>query len=105
LFTAADARYVEAIRVAVTSQSTRKRITRKLLNELATALVLRAVAEGRDRTDQVRRYMRHAFGVAVHSEPWDATDRDADALTTAALKEARVALSDETVGEPGPLFP
>ena len=37
LFTTTDSRFTEAIRVAVTSQSTRKRITPKLGNELATA--------------------------------------------------------------------
>ena len=45
LFTTDDDRVGEAIRVAVTSQSTRKRITSKLMNELATALILRAVAD------------------------------------------------------------
>ncbi|MDK1390157.1 hypothetical protein QN219_31120 [Sinorhizobium sp. 7-81] len=42
LFTIDDDRVDEAIRVAVTSQSTRNRITPKLMNELATALILRA---------------------------------------------------------------
>jgi hypothetical protein len=102
LFTNPDTRYVDAIRVAVTSQSTRKRITRKLLNELATALILRAVAEGRDRTDQVRRYMRHAFGALVHSEPWESTDREVSALTNAALKEVREAVGEDTARDPGP---
>jgi hypothetical protein len=102
LFTTQDPRYAEAIRAAVTSQSTRKRITRKLLNELATALILRAVSEGRERNDQVRRYMRHAFGLAVHGEAWEGTDRDVDTLTNAALKEVRAALGDESIREPGP---
>ena len=55
LFTSKDERVDEAIRMAVTSQSTRKRITPKLLNELATALILRAVAEDPGKVDQIRR--------------------------------------------------
>src|SRR5262249_3310249 len=74
-FTSSSEEIYEAIRVAVTSQSTRKRITPKLCNELATALVLRAVAADASKTDQIRRYMRHAFGKAVHRERWDSTGR------------------------------
>jgi hypothetical protein len=102
LFTSPDERHVEAIRAAVTSQSTRKRITQKLLNEMATALILRAMAEDRERTDQVRRYMRHAFGGAVHEGRWESTDRSVDELTTAAVKEVRRAIGDETIPDPGP---
>jgi hypothetical protein len=39
----------------VTSQSTRKRVTDKLCVELATALVLRAIADDPTKTDQIRR--------------------------------------------------
>ena len=67
LFTSKDDWVIEAIRVAVTSQSTRKRITPKLMNELATALILRAVAFDPGRVDQIRRYLRHAFGKSVRS--------------------------------------
>src|SRR5207244_200279 len=52
----------EAIRVAVTSQSTRKNIGVRLLSDLATALILRAVAGEPAKIDQIRRYMRFAFG-------------------------------------------
>lgn len=97
-----DARFVEAIRMAVTSQSTRKRITPKLLNELATALVLRAVAEDPAKTDQVRRYLRHAFGKSVHRETWLGTDRDADQLVKEALAEVAQAVGSENTDEPGP---
>ena len=62
LFTKDDDRIAEAIRVAVTSQSTRKRITPKLCNELATALILRATSENPAKADQVRRCLRHSFG-------------------------------------------
>jgi hypothetical protein len=70
----------EAIRVAVTSQSTRKRITPKLVNDLATALILRAVADDRGKVDQIRRYLRHSFGKSVHRAEWSATGRPTDLL-------------------------
>jgi hypothetical protein len=86
----------------VTSQSTRKRITSKLSNELATALILRAVADEPAKTDQVRRYMRHAFGTVVHRAYWQSTGRDTDQLVKEALKEVRQSIGDETVDEHGP---
>jgi hypothetical protein len=92
----------EAIRVAVTSQSTRKRITPKLANELATALVLRAVADDPSKTDQARRYMRHAFGKSVHRSQWKSTNRDVDQLIKDAVREVRQAIADDSVDEPGP---
>lgn len=102
LFTSPDVRVAAGIRVAVTSQSTRKRITPKLLNELATALVLRAVSEDRDRVDQIRRYLRHAFSKSVHREDWTATGRATDPLAAAALSEVRGAIAAGERGEPGP---
>jgi hypothetical protein len=102
LFTTADERRDEALRIAVTSQSTRKRITPKMRNELATALIVRSVAGDAGRTDQVRRYMRHAFGKAVHREKWDSTDRNVETLTKEALKEVTRAIGDAAVTEPGP---
>lgn len=102
LFTAGDWQVYEAIRVAVTSQSTRKRMTQKLMNDLATALILRAVASDRADVDQTRRYLRHAFGKAVHRRgAWTATSRSNDALVEAALKEVEGAIADGA-GEPGP---
>ena len=65
LFTNHDERVDYAIRVAVTSQSTRKRITSKLMHDLATVLILRAVADDPSKVDQVRRYLRHSFGKFV----------------------------------------
>lgn len=102
LFSDPDSRITEAIRVAVTSQSTRKRITAKLCNELATALILRAVAQEPARTDQVRRYLRHSFSKFVHRDKWESTDRDTDSLMKEALREVRAAIGDESVADPGP---
>lgn len=102
LLTNPDPQFAEAIRVAVTSQSTRKRITTKLANDLATALVLRAVADEPAKTDQIRRYMRHAFGKSVHRSAWAPTGRDADTLVKEATAEVRRAIADGSVDEPGP---
>lgn len=102
LFTNKDERFDEAIRVAVTSQSTRKRITSKLMNELATALVLRAVADDRAKVDQIRRYLRHAFSKSAHRENWDATGRSAEQLVERALEEVRESIGNGEIAEPGP---
>ena len=102
LLTNTDPQYAEAIRVAVTSQSTRKRITTKLANDLATALVLRAVADEPAKTDQIRRYMRHAFGKSVHRSAWTPTGRDAATLVQEATAEVRRAIAGGSVDEPGP---
>jgi hypothetical protein len=102
LFTNKDERFDEAIRVAVTSQSTRKRVTSRLMNELATALVLRAVADERAKVDQIRRYLRHAFSKSAHRESWQATGRSTDQLVQEALTEVREAIGKGDTEEPGP---
>jgi hypothetical protein len=102
LFAKDDERFEEAIRVAVTSQSTRKRITNKLINDLATALILRAVADEPGKVDQIRRYMRFAFGKSVHRAGWKATGRSTPDLIAAAVKEVRVAIGSGDTDEPGP---
>jgi hypothetical protein len=102
LFARADDTTGEAIRIAVTSQSTRRRITRKMCNELATALLVRSVPLTGTKADQVRRYMRNAFGTTVYGELWEPTARDAETLMKEALKEVRKAITDENVTEPGP---
>ena len=88
--------------MAVTSQSTRKRITSKLMNELATALILRAVADDRAKVDQVRRYLRHAFSKSVHRDLWQATGQTTEQLVDQALAEVREAIGNGDMEEPGP---
>lgn len=103
LFTGKDDDVDEAIRAAVTSQSTRRRITPKLMNELATALILRAVADDPGRIDQVRRYLRHAFSKSVRAGDWQPTGRTTDQLVKAALEEVRTSIATTGGrGEPGP---
>ncbi len=102
LFTVGGDEVYDAIRVAVTSQSTRKRMTQKLMNDLATALILRAVPAERADVDQVRRYLRHAFGKVAHRRgAWKATSRPAAELVDAALREVADAIAAD-VAEPGP---
>jgi hypothetical protein len=102
LFSSSDDRNKEAIRIAVTSQSTRKRITPKLCDELATALILRATVVDPAKGDQVRRYMRHAFGTAVHREPWKSTDRDFTDLVREAMNEVRDSIGSGSSADVGP---
>jgi hypothetical protein len=102
LFSGKNDRVQEAIRVAVTSQSTRKRITPKLVNDLATALILRAVADDRGKVDQIRRYLRHAFGKSVHRAEWNATGKPTEQLVDQAMAEVREAIGSGVIDEPGP---
>lgn len=76
-----------AIRLAVTAQSTRKRITSKLSSHLATALIIRAVGGDGDHSDRIRRYMRHAFAKPLREGVWTATTRPTDELVEDALSE------------------
>lgn len=102
LFSGDDDRFGEAIRVAVTSQSTRKRVSRNLFNDLATALIVRSLYGDPARVDQLRRYIRVAFSKAVYTRPWEATDRDIEVLVKEALREVRRSLGDDSITEPGP---
>lgn len=102
LFANPDGRFREAIRVAVTSQSSRKRVNQRLSNELATALVLRAYNGDATKADQARRYLRHAFGKAVHGGDWTVTGRGTDQLVDDAMTEVRASIAAGTPDEPGP---
>ena len=101
MFTTPDSQVNQAIRIAVTSQSTRKRLTPKLKNQLATALILRALNADSDRSDQVRRYMQHAFGKATHREEWESTNRNTADLVAKALQEVTNAITSGDM-ESGP---
>ena len=94
LFTDKDPRVYEAVRVAITTQSTRKRITTKLLFEIATSLILRSLPEEDARKrERIRRYLKDAYSVELAKE-WEATFRAGQALTEAALAEV-------AIGDPG----
>jgi hypothetical protein len=90
LFTDHDPQTHQAVRVAITSQSTRKNTSPKLLFELATSLMLRSVAEDDSRRrERIRKYLKEAFGSDLAKEPWEATFRTADELAAAAISEAQ----------------
>jgi len=79
----------EAVRVAITSQSTRKNTSPKLLFELATSLILRSVPEEDSRKrERIRKYLRDSYHADLAKEEWDATFRTAQELAADALAEA-----------------
>ena len=102
LFTNHDERVDYAIRVAVTSQSTRKRITSKLMHDLATVLILRAVADDPSKVDQIRRYLRHSFGKFVRVRDWEPTGRSNAQLLQDALTEVQTWIGTHETEDPGP---
>ena len=102
LFTNHNDRVDHAIRVAVTSQSTRKRITSKLMHDLATVLILRSVADDPGKVDQVRRYLRHSFGKFIRARDWEPTGRTNGQLVKEALNEVRTWIGDRATEDPGP---
>ncbi|WP_261556253.1 hypothetical protein [Frankia tisae] len=88
LFTDRDPQVHAAIRVAITSQSTRKRITTKLLLDVATSLILRSLSEEDARKrERTRKYLKEALSGELAKE-WDATLRSAEELAAAAYTEA-----------------
>jgi hypothetical protein len=95
IFTDRDPDVHEAVRIAITTQSTRKRITAKLLLDVASSLILRSVPEEDARKrERMRRYLKEAYSVDLVRE-WNATFRDCDELAAAAMSEVED-------GEPGP---
>lgn len=87
LLTDRSSKVHEAVRIAITTQSTRKRITTKLLLEVATSLILRSVPEEDARKrERIRRYLKEAYSVELAKE-WEATFRPGPILTEAALAE------------------
>lgn len=97
LFSTDDQEVRDAIRDAVTRQSTRKRITKNFRVKLAVALIVRAVGGEGTNPDRVRRYMQHGF-VSVRDNHFNATHRGADDVLSDALAE----FDAEPAGEPGP---
>ncbi|MFD6949094.1 hypothetical protein A6A08_06965 [Nocardiopsis sp. TSRI0078] len=95
-FTDRDPEVHAAVRTAITSQSTRKRTSGKLLFELATSLILRSLPEEEPRRrERIRKYLSNAFRGDLAKEDWAATYRSPEDLVAAALSE-----SEE--GRPGP---
>lgn len=84
-----DAQVHDAVRTAVTSQSTRKNLTTKLLLEIGTSLIMRSVSIDDPRTREgLRRWLKDAYSADL-VRPWTATFRPPDELADAALEEVR----------------
>lgn len=79
----------DCVRTAITSQSTRTRITNKFKLQVAAALIMRSVVAAGDRgkVTDIQRAMRDGFSDTLASQRWDATYRPTDELMAAALKE------------------
>jgi hypothetical protein len=87
LFTEHDPKTHAAIRRAITSQSTRKRITIKLLLDVATSLILRSLAEeDARRRERTRKYLKDALSGEL-AKDWEATFRSPEELGAAAYNE------------------
>ncbi|MFE3322000.1 hypothetical protein [Nocardia sp. NPDC059195] len=96
LFTDRSPHIHEAVRAAVTTQSTRKKTSWKLASDLATSLILRSVSEDDSRKrERIRKYLKVSFDAELDQGPWEATFRSGEELTTAALVEVEL-------GNPGP---
>ena len=102
LFTAKDGDAAEALRLAVTSQSTRKQIRPRLRNELSTALIIRALVIEPRKADRLRRYLREAYGASVYRLSWKATNRSPAVLAKEALAEVRAPRSNGASDDIGP---
>lgn len=100
LFTSSDLKIQQAIRAAVTAQSTRRQIRNKLKDQMATALIMRALPDGDRHRERIRKYLQDGVAQDWHRRPWRATHRPIDELETAALAEVEALESIEA--EPGP---
>lgn len=89
LLTDTDPAVHQSIRVAITGQTTKQRITNKFKLEVAAALILRAVSgvdEGQKVSD-IYRALQTSFADSLASAPWQATYRPTEAVVTDALRE------------------
>jgi hypothetical protein len=77
------------IRVAITGQTTKQRITNKFKLEVAAALILRAVggAEEGQKTSDIYRGLQTGFSDSLASQPWRATYRTTEEIMSVALAE------------------
>jgi hypothetical protein len=89
LLTDTDPTVHQTIRVAITGQTTKQRITNKFKLEVAAALILRAVsgAEEGQKVSDIYRALQTGFADVLASEPWQATYRATDVIVAEALRE------------------
>lgn len=79
----------QAIRIAITGQTTKQRITNKFKLEVAAALILRAVPGGDEsqKVTDIYRALQTGFADSLASEPWQATYRATEDVVADALRE------------------
>ena len=89
LLTDTDPSMHQTIRVAITGQTTKQRITNKFKLEVAAALILRAVggAEEGQKVSDIYRALQTGFADSLASKPWQATYRATDEVVADALRE------------------
>ena len=89
LLTDTDPTVHQTIRVAITGQTTKQRITNKFKLEVAAALILRAVsgAEEGQKVSDIYRALQTGFADVLASEQWQATYRPTEAIVVDALRE------------------
>lgn len=96
LLTDTDPSVHQTIRMAITGQTTKQRITNKFKLEVAAALILRSVG-GPDeglRVSDVYRGLQTGFSDTLASVPWAATYRHNDELANAAMDEVAEGRAD-----------
>ena len=89
LLTDTDPSVHQTVRVAITGQTTKQRITNKFKLEVAAALILRAVsqaAEGQKVSD-IYRALQAGFADSLASESWQASYRPNEEIIAGALRE------------------
>lgn len=89
LLTDTDPTVHQTIRVAITGQTTKQRITNKFKLEIAAALILRAVtgADEGQKVSDIYRALQTGFADSLASEPWQATYRATEEVVNEALRE------------------
>ncbi len=90
LLTDTDPSVHQTIRVAITGQTTKQRITNKFKLQVAAALILRAVGnEEGQKVSDIYRGLQTAFSDTLATNPWQATYRSPHELVDAALAEVQ----------------
>jgi hypothetical protein len=89
LLTDTDPSVHQTIRVAITGQTTKQRITNKFKLEVAAALILRAVsgADEGQKVSDIYRALQTGFADSLASEPWQATYRTTEEVLADAARE------------------
>jgi len=80
----------QTVRAAITSQSTRQRVTNKFKLQVAAALIMRSVRPGteREKVTDIHRALRDGFADVLANSGWDATYRPNHDLVAEAAREA-----------------